>query len=134
MILLVDTGVFSATLARQPRPELAALAPRISGNQILLAVQTVAELRYGSLVGGWGTACQKRLEDAIASTTIVPVTDALIERVAGLRMACRMIGHPLVDRSNANGLWIAAAAVHVGIPLVTADHHFDNVPGLELLE
>jgi tRNA(fMet)-specific endonuclease VapC len=131
--LLIDTGVFSATLAKHPRPELARLAARISGNQNLLAAQTVAELRYGSLLAQWGTPRRRRLEDAIASMTIVPVTDTLITKVAELRIACRAQGHPLADRIHANDLWIAAAAVHVGISLVSADQIFQDVPGLNLI-
>lgn len=37
--------------------------------------------------------------------------------------------HELV---HANDLWIAASAVHIGAPLLTADAVFDGVPGLTL--
>ena len=98
------------------------------------AVQTIAELRYEALVSGWGELRQRHLESAIASTTNVPVTNTPIVRVAELRMVCRSNGHPRVDRMHAFDLWVAAAAIHVGVPLVTADHHFERVPGLQLLK
>ncbi|MBS1847187.1 MAG: PIN domain-containing protein [Actinobacteria bacterium] len=133
MIIVVDTGVFSAGLASKPRADLAPLAARMVGHQIVLAVQTVAELRYGALVVGWGPQRLKRLESSIAGVDVVPVDAGLVDRVARLRFACREVGHPLHDRSHANDLWIAATAVHLEVPLLSADGVFGGVPGLTLL-
>ncbi|NOX30264.1 MAG: type II toxin-antitoxin system VapC family toxin [Actinobacteria bacterium] len=85
MRLVVDTGVFSAALSRRRRPEFEAMVSRLAGNQLLLVASTVAELRHGALVARWGTARRDRLEEAIATTTVVPVSDALLTRLAGLR-------------------------------------------------
>lgn len=134
MILLVDTGVFSATLNRRRRHDLEPFVARIKGNQVLLTVQTVAELRFGALLAEWGGARRGHLETAIASTTVVPVTDALVTAVAELRLACRAIGHPLADRAHANDLWIAATAVHAGVPLLSTDRVFEDAPKLLLLQ
>lgn len=57
----------------------------MTGRIVLLAAQTVAELRYGALVACWGEARRLRLEAAIAGTTIVPVSDALVTEAAELR-------------------------------------------------
>jgi predicted nucleic acid-binding protein len=38
--------------------------------------------------------------------------------------------HPLHDRAQPNDLWIAASALHLGAPLLTADNVFSNTPGL----
>jgi predicted nucleic acid-binding protein len=54
--------------------------------------------------------------------------------VAALRLACRTIGHPLADRAHANDLWIAATAVHLDVPLLTADRVFESTPRLQLLQ
>jgi len=64
---------------------------------------------------------------------VVPVTDRLLTTAAELRFACRQAGHALHDRAHANDLWVAASAVHIGAPLLTADAVFDNTPGLSLL-
>jgi hypothetical protein len=48
----------------------------------------------------------------------------------GAALRGRLAGHPLHDRSHANGLWIAASAVHIDAPLLTADRIFDNTPEL----
>jgi predicted nucleic acid-binding protein len=61
----------------------------MAGNQLFLAAVSVAELRYGALVAGWGDPRRARLEDSIGATTVVPVTDRLLTRVAELRLTCR---------------------------------------------
>ncbi len=54
--------------------------------------------------------------------------------VSEVRFACRRTGHPLHDRAHANDLWIAASAIHIGAPLLTADNVFSDTPGLTLHE
>jgi predicted nucleic acid-binding protein len=74
-----------------------------------------------------------RLEAAIEATTVVPVSDHLLTRAAELRFACRRVAHPLGDRAHANDLWIAASAIHIGAPLLTADNLYGDTPGLSVL-
>ena len=104
----------------------------MAGQQIFLAAATVAELRFGALVAGWGDQRRQRLEQSIAATTVVPVSDALLTTAAHLRHACRDAGHALHEPVHANDLWIAASALHIGARLLTADSVFDDVPGLSL--
>jgi predicted nucleic acid-binding protein len=108
--------------------------PRSEGSHLIfLAAVTVAELRYGAIIAVWGAPRRMRIETAIAETTVVPVTDALISAVAELRAACRPVGHPPADRIHANDLWIATSAVHIAAALVTADGIFEGAPGLDLV-
>ena len=104
----------------------------MAGHQIFLAAITVAELRYGALVAGWGEQRRQGLEQSIAATTVVPVSDALLTATAELRHACRQVRHALHEPVHSNDPWIAASAVHIGAPLLTADAVFDDVPGLNL--
>jgi len=80
----------------------------------------------------WGHARRGRLEAAITTATVVPVTDSLLDTVAQLRFECRRDGHPLADRSHHQDLWIAAATIHIDAHLVTADGIFTDVPRLTL--
>jgi tRNA(fMet)-specific endonuclease VapC len=130
--LVVDTGVFSASLSRRRRAQLHAHVRLIAGHQVFLAAVTVSELRYGALVAQWGEPRRQRLEESIQATTVIPVSDALLSTVADLRYACRLAAHPLHDRSHANDLWIAASAIHIGAPLLAADRVFERTPGLAL--
>lgn len=133
MNLVVDTGVFSATLGGRGRQRLDSYVTRLIGHQLFIATQTVAELRFGALVAGWGSARVGRLEESIAEVTVIPVSDALVTRLAELRFACRQIGHPLADPVHASDLWIAASAVHIGASLISADAVFPGAPGLSTL-
>lgn len=128
----MDTGVFSAALSRRRRVEFDRYVTFLAGNQIFLAASTVAELRYGALLADWGEPRRARLENAIETTTVIPVSDALLTSLAELRFACRRVGHPLADPVHANDLWIAASALHTGMALVAADRVFADVPRLEL--
>jgi tRNA(fMet)-specific endonuclease VapC len=130
--VLVDTGVFSASLSRRRRPRFEAQIGLMAEQQIFLAAVTVSELRYGAFVAGWGEARSNRLDESIQATTVVPVSDRFLSTLAELRFACRRAGHPLHDRAHANDLWIASSAIHIGASLLTADNVFSDTPGLTL--
>ena len=134
MRVVVDTGVFSASLSRRRRVRFEPLVALMAGQQIFLAAVTVSELRYGALVAEWGDQRRQRLEAAIQATTVIPVSDDLLSTVARLRYACRVAGHPLHERSHANDLWIAASALQIRAALLTADNVFDGTPGLTLYQ
>ena len=133
MRLVVDTGVFSAVLSSRRRSAFEQPVTRLAGNQLFLASPTVAELRFGALVAGWGEGRRTRLEEAIEATTVIPITDALLTAIADLRYACRIIGHPLAARAHSSDLWIAASAIHIDASLVTRDEIFNGVAGLDVV-
>ena len=130
--VLVDTGVFSASMSRRRREYFERHVRAMAGQRVFLAAQTVVELRYGALVAGWGETRRLRLEAGMAGTTIVPVTNALMTEVAELRYECRRIGHSLASEAHAADLWIAASARHIDALLLTADGIFADCPGIVL--
>ncbi len=132
MRIVVDTGIFSASISRRRRQRFGTQIALMAGNQIFLAATTVSELRYGALVAAWSGIRRERLEESIQATTVVPVSNKLLTTTAELRFACRRAGHPLHDRAHANDLWIAASAVQINAPLLTGDSVFDDTPGLTL--
>lgn len=129
--LVIDTDVFSADLVRTSR--LAErYAPVIAGRPALISFQTVAELRYGALQRNWGSARLAWLEAKIQRAEIVHTGPDLILAYAQLRVACRAAGHALAQREHNADRWIAATAVRLGVPLVSNDGIFREVPGLAL--
>lgn len=86
MRIVVDTGVFSASVSRRRRERFESQVASMAGNQVFLAAVTVAELRYGALVAGWGPPRRERLERVIETTTVVPVTDPDDSSGAALRL------------------------------------------------
>lgn len=96
-------------------------------------MQTIAELRYGALVAGWGERRLAALGTLIEQLTIIEIDDDLAWEHARLRLACRRAGHALVAPVHAADLWVAASALYLGLPLVTDDAVFEGTPGLDLV-
>jgi tRNA(fMet)-specific endonuclease VapC len=129
--IVIDTDVFGADLV--PESRLAALyEPVIVGRPAFISFQTAAELRFGALLRGWGAARMLKLQAKLEVAEIVHSGPALVLVYAQLRVDCRRIGHALTQREHDADRWIAATAVRLGIPLVSNDSIFRDVPGLEL--
>lgn len=128
---MVDTDVFSARLV--PDSTLALrYEPLLVGRVEFVSFQTVAEDRYGAQLRGWGTARLARMEAGFARTEIVHSGSELIAVYAELRVACQRSGHALGQREHDADRWIAATAIRLGIPSVSNDDVFQEVPGLEV--
>lgn len=131
--VVVDTDVFSAGLASRQRSCLVRrYAPILAGRPAFLSFQTVMELRFGALHGGWGSARLLRLETMIQRAEIVHTGADLIAVCAELRSECVSAGHALGQSEHNADRWIAATAIRLGVPLVSNDRIFRDVPGLTL--
>ena len=113
--------------------ELAAAPVLTSIDSLLLDLTEDEDDAFAAALAKWGQPRRAQLEVAIATATVVPVTDAFITTLATTRTICRQIGHPLWEPIHSNDLWVAATALHVQASLVTADHVVDDVPGLSVL-
>jgi predicted nucleic acid-binding protein len=129
--IVIDTDVFSAELV--PGSRLAErYAPIITGRKAFISFQTAAELRYGALRRGWGTARMLKLDTKINCAEVVHTGPELVLVYAQLRADCEATGHALAQREHNADRWIAATALRLGIPLVSNDRIFRGVPGLTL--
>lgn len=129
--VVVDTDVYSARFV--PNSPLALrYEPLLVGRLEVLSFQTIAEVRYGALLRGWGPARLRRLDVAIAGAEIVHSGPDLIRVYAELRVACERIGHALCQRDHDADRWVAATALRLGISLVSNDRIFEGAPGLVL--
>jgi len=132
--VVVDTMVISWLFGDRLDDPLAGRYRALIGvSPVLLAFQTVMELRYGALRANWGDMRRRRLERRLAELTVVQPDDEMITSCAELRHACQQVGHPLGNKVHNGDRWIAATAVRLGLPLVSHDGVFDGVPRLELL-
>ena len=98
-----------------------------------ISFQTVAEIRFGALVAGWGPARLQRMEERFEVAAVIPPHNQLSLEWATLRWECRVIGHGLHEKSHFGDLWIAATARLADLPLVTHDAVFDGTPGLTVI-
>jgi predicted nucleic acid-binding protein len=104
--LLVDTDVFSWVTWERGRYE--EFGDLLRGHVLALSFATVAELRAGALIAGWGEAKWRRLEDRMAQQyTILSATDPVTMRFA--EVYARLRGQ--LKGGGVNDMWTAACAL-----------------------
>jgi predicted nucleic acid-binding protein len=119
---LADTSVF--IWMEQGRP-LAGPSP----DRFVVSVVTVGELRLGVLAAADGPTRARRLATLSRAERLepLPVDDAVAHAWAALLLALRDAG----KRMPANDSWIAATAIANGIPVVTQNADYDDIPGVD---
>jgi tRNA(fMet)-specific endonuclease VapC len=125
--VLIDTDVFSYVLKRDPAA--AAYERHLTGKQQTLCFAVVAELLQGAIKRDWGHARIARLEQSISTLTVIPYDIGVVRAWAALANLKTETGS---DRTmGCMDRWIAACAIHHGIPLVTNNRgDFEGIPGL----
>jgi predicted nucleic acid-binding protein len=91
---------------------------------------TLAELNRWALQHNWGKARREWLDMYLEKFVILPYTNKLCMTWAEVTVAARATGR----RIECADAWIAATAIHIGVPLVT--HNYSNylgVPNLRLI-
>ncbi len=92
---------------------------------------TVGELRAGVLAAVDADARGRRLQTLLIALALdpIPVDDPVAEAWARLQVDLRQ----RQLRMPINDSWIAATAIAYGVPIVTQDDDYDDVPGLEVI-
>lgn len=119
---LADTSVFIAhESGRSLRAE--ALPDRLA-----VSVVTIGELRAGVLAATDLDTRARRLATLTSALALdpVPVDEGVADAWARLRVALRDLGLRMPESDS----WIAATAISLGVPLVTQDDDYIDVPGL----
>ena len=131
--VVLDTMVMSWLLEPDRSPLAEPYEELIGGRPIVVAFQTVMELRFGTLNANWGELRRRRLERELTKYSLMEADDEMATVCAELRHRCVQIGHAHGDKIHDGDRWIAAAAISRTIPLVSHHGVFDSTPGLELL-
>jgi tRNA(fMet)-specific endonuclease VapC len=121
----IDTNAYIAV----QRGDLAAAALLGSFTTLLLPVTILGEMVYGAAASARAARNRREVDQFAANCTLVETTAEIAERYAELRLHGRTIGRPIPD----NDLWIAAACLVSGVPLITRDAHFAHLPLLNTL-
>ncbi len=125
--VVIDTNILGASL-RPGHTELWDLAqPFIGDAPILISHVTAAELRFGALLAGWGPHRLRDLDERLIAVQIVWPGPSLVDIYAGLRTSATRAGHPIAAKHHEADRWVAATAVRLGVPLLSADNIFDNI-------
>ena len=122
---IADTSVFIARESGRP------LAETDLPDELAISVITVGELRSGVLAAVDVETRDRRLatlSEALALDPL-PVDQAVAEAWARLRVLLR----DMQKRIPVNDSWIAATAMSLGVPVVTQDEDYVEVPGLKIV-
>ena len=131
--VVVDTGVFGANLAPRRVSLANAYRPMLEGRPVTISFITVAELRFGARLAGWGTRRLQQLEYELGQVDIVWPGPSLTDAYAELRTWSVRAGHGLGQKDHEADRWVAATAIWLGVPLVAHDAIFRNASDLQLL-
>jgi tRNA(fMet)-specific endonuclease VapC len=126
---ILDTSIASLLLRKDSRA--AYYAPNLIGFRQTLSFQTVAEMREGALLAGWGAKRQAELEEFLRSFVVAPFSDAVASEWARIRAAGGKSG----QRLEAGDAWVAATAAALNAPLLTHDGDFNekSCPGVQII-
>jgi predicted nucleic acid-binding protein len=125
---LLDTNAVSDLMRDHPQVKARTGAHT---DVITTCAVVVGELRYGLdrlPAGQRRTDLEARARNILAAVRVDPVTEPVAQTYGRLKAALEGQGLNLDD----NDLWIAATALAQGSLLVTRDHIFSHVPGLQV--
>ncbi|MFZ2058307.1 MAG: type II toxin-antitoxin system VapC family toxin [Acidimicrobiales bacterium] len=122
---IADTSVFVARESGRP------LAETDLPDELAISVITIGELRSGVLAAVDVETRDRRLatlSEALALDPL-PIDQSVAEAWARLRVLLR----DMQERMMVNDSWIAATAMSLGVPVVTQDEDYVEVPGLKIV-
>jgi hypothetical protein len=122
---LADTSVFIA------RESGRSLRVEALPDRLAVSVVTIGELRAGVLAAADLATRDRRLATLTAALVLepVPIDEDVANAWARLRVSLRDLGL----RMAVNDSWIAATALALGVPVVTQDDDYVEVPGLPVI-
>ena len=100
-----------------------------SADTIFSPVVVLGELLYGAANSAQPEKNEQTVRQFLAHSVLLPIDETIADQYATTRLELKKIGHPIPE----NDLWIAATCLELGIPLLTADGHFDYVQGLQVV-
>jgi tRNA(fMet)-specific endonuclease VapC len=131
-VVLLDTSVTSLLHPRKKADALRAwYDPHMRGRTLAISFQTVAELWDWAENNKWGDKAREGLDAFVRRFLVIPYDYELAKTWARVMSSARTNGR----RLEAGDCWIAATAVHRGIPLLTHDRHMvgRTISGLDVV-
>lgn len=120
--MILDTNALSAVADGQAPADWAE-------SELSLPVIVLGEYRYGIGCSRRRTFYEDWLGEFMAVSRILPVEAQTARAYAELRARLAAGGQAV----PANDLWIAALAQQHHLPILSRDHHFDLIPGIQRL-
>ena len=107
----------------------AEMAERLNAAVLALSVFSLAEIRAGRIYANWGQKRSDAQEARLAAFVLIPLDEDILNEYASLHA-----WHVQGNTTPHNDLWIAAAAISRGFPLVSCDSHFNRIAAENPLE
>lgn len=95
--------------------------------RIAVPVIVIGEYRVGILRSRHRQAYETWLAEWLAAANVLPVEQATAQHYADIALELKTIGKPIPQ----NDIWIAALCRQYSLPLMSQDHHFDVVSGIQ---
>lgn len=131
-VVLLDTTVASLLHPKKKGTVIRAKYERhMRGQTLALSFQSVAELWHWAEANGWGENARQGLDSFVRRFLVIPYDYELARVWARVMEESRKEGR----RFEAGDCWIAATAVHRGIPLLSHDKDFAgrSIRGLNVI-
>jgi tRNA(fMet)-specific endonuclease VapC len=123
---LLDTHIVIALFANE-----AAVQQRLAeANEVFVPSIVLGELYYGAYKSTRVMENLARIDDFVASNTVLPCDTATAQQYGDIKNKLRAKGRPIPE----NDIWIAAIAMQYQLTLVARDGHFREVDGLRVEE
>jgi tRNA(fMet)-specific endonuclease VapC len=124
--LILDTNALSAAADSEP----AALQVVAQAERLLVPVIVLGEYRLGISQSRHKSAYENWLREWISAVSVLDIDEETTHSYAAIGLELKKKGKPI----PANDLWIAALCRQHGLPLLSRDHHFDAVSGIQRID
>ena len=133
--LAVDANIISFMMSDRPdaRNRIARYRADLDGKVLGLPFQARAELEVGMAVQGWDPP---RFHELVQQFIPIPYSNDIQEEYIKIQtyFARERQRPDAARRQKAADAWIAAAALSLGVPIVTHNRaDFEGIPGLEIV-
>jgi tRNA(fMet)-specific endonuclease VapC len=126
LALILDTDAVSAAADREP----AALEVVASAERLAVPVIVLGEYRMGIAQSRHRADYEHWLREWISAVTVLDIDEETTRHYAAIGLELKRSGKPIPT----NDLWIAALCRQHTLPIVSRDHHFDLVKGLQRID
>ncbi|MGD1862093.1 MAG: type II toxin-antitoxin system VapC family toxin [Leptolyngbyaceae cyanobacterium] len=120
---MLDTNIVIALFANDATVK----SNLVQASEIFLPSIAVGELCYGARKSRRVEANLSRVDELIASSTILGCDAETAQQYGEVKNKLRLAGRPIPE----NDLWIAALALQHALILATRDVHFQGIEGLQ---
>lgn len=124
--MILDTNALSAAADREP----GALAVVAGAERLAVPVIVLGEYRLGIAQSRHRAAYEKWLREWVAAVTVLDVDRETARHYATIGLELKRAGKPI----PVNDIWMAALCRQHALSVVSRDHHFDWVAGIQRVD